>query len=422
MLVYCFSFSQNPIIKNKGVSDPHIRVFNDTLYLYSGHDASPHDKTWVMKDWRVFSSTNLTQWRLRETISPKDNFMNAASEDCWAGDAASRNGKYYFYFSDRKRGIGVMTSNTPYGPFKDPLQQPLVAPMHDPTIFIDDDAFKTPYLIYGDKANGNGFHIVRLKDTMVATAEPPKRIEIQGKAWQNAPHWMDKNYLFKKKGIYYLSWGRDYAISQSIYGPYTCVGAVGEGHHLNEFAHGSFFDWKGQFYHIWCFYVKKGFKYRTSIITYCHIDDKGHLVTDTKFLDAHYAYGVGRYNAAWDTIEAEWYYEVSEGIKKTGDGSKGFVLSNIKNGSWIRFANLTFDTTYKMCLSQVQYQGKNGHLELRIGSPNGRLIGETKLKTSHGFKSQQMHIEIARGTYDIYLVFKGALEHTFKLDAIRFKQ
>lgn len=33
-------FAQNPITKAKGVSDPHIRVFNDTVYLFSGHDAT----------------------------------------------------------------------------------------------------------------------------------------------------------------------------------------------------------------------------------------------------------------------------------------------------------------------------------------------------------------------------------------------
>lgn len=32
-------------------------------------------------------------------------------------------------------------------------------------------------------------------------------IQVVGEAWQNAPEWMDKNYLFKYNGAYYLSWG-----------------------------------------------------------------------------------------------------------------------------------------------------------------------------------------------------------------------
>ncbi len=69
-------FSKNPITNAKGVSDPHIRVFNDTKYLFSGHDASPTDKLWVMKDWRVFASTDLLDWNQVQTIAPADNYMD----------------------------------------------------------------------------------------------------------------------------------------------------------------------------------------------------------------------------------------------------------------------------------------------------------------------------------------------------------
>jgi len=137
VLFFCFvAESQNPIVKDIGMSDPHVRIFNDTIYLFCGHDSSPDDKTWVMKDWRVFSSTDLISWTLKQTISPKDNYMDDNTTDCWAADASTRNGKYYFYFSDRKRGIGVMQSNSPTGPFADALGKPLVSPMHDPTILV----------------------------------------------------------------------------------------------------------------------------------------------------------------------------------------------------------------------------------------------------------------------------------------------
>ena len=69
-------FSQNPIIGNIGISDPHVRVFNDTIFLFSGHDDTSDDKTWIMKDWRIFSTTDLVHWDLRETIHPKDNYMD----------------------------------------------------------------------------------------------------------------------------------------------------------------------------------------------------------------------------------------------------------------------------------------------------------------------------------------------------------
>src|SRR5210317_533852 len=104
---------QNPLIRDIGMSDPHVRVFNDTIFLFTGHDDHPDDKLWVMKEWRIFSSTDINNWELRNTISPADSYMGRGNTDCWAGDASSRNGKYYFYFSDRKRSVGVMTSDTP---------------------------------------------------------------------------------------------------------------------------------------------------------------------------------------------------------------------------------------------------------------------------------------------------------------------
>lgn len=414
--------AQNPIIKNMGVSDPHIRVFNDTLFLYSGHDANPKAKTWVMKDWRVFSSTDLINWKHRTTISPESNYMDNNSTDCWASDAAVKNGKYYFYFSDRKRGVGVMKAPQPTGPFADALGKPLVSPMHDPTVFIEKDSLKTAYLIYGDKAGG-GFHITQLNADMISVAETPKPITITGKAWKAAPQWMDKNYLFKHNDTYYLSWGRDYATSKHIYGPYRSVGAVGEGYGLSEFAHGSFFNWKGQFYHIWCYYITKGFKYRESIISYCHIDNTGQIVTDTKFLDAHFNVGVGQYNANWDTIEAEWYYEKQGNINKRGTAKTGFYLSNIAPQDWIKFAKVTIDAPYTSILAHLAYTGTKGTVEFRVGAINGKCLGKLKLGRSlvrEGFKTHSCNINTTKGVTDLYLVFKGTKDSTFKLDWIKF--
>ena len=425
VLLLCskFAFSQNPVIKDAGVSDPHVRVFNDTIYLYSGHDSYPNDKTWIMKDWRVFSTTDLIQWKKETTISPKDNYMGINTTDCWATDAAERNGQYYFYFSDGKRGIGVMTSKTPGGHFTDALWKPMVSPMHDPTILIDNDKTHTPYLIYGDKAGG-GFHIAELNNDLISLAESPKPISIVGKEWENAPSWMDKNYLFKYNDNYYLSWGRDYATSKNIYGPYTCVGAVGTGHHLNEFAHGSFFWWKGQFYHIWCYYLKSGFKFRETIISYCHLDNKGHIVTDTGFLDKHLSNGVGQYDAGWDKIEAEWFYEISGDIHKQGTASDGFVLSNIKDNDWVKFANVSFDRKYRKFVAKASLEGETGCIEIRIDSPDGKLLGIvdlTSLAGADNYQDVSCKLLGLVGKRDVFLKFRKLNNGTVSIDWFKFR-
>lgn len=412
-------YAQNPIAGAKGISDPHIRVFNDTVYLYSGHDSSPNDKTWVMKDWRVFSSTDLLDWKLEQTISPNDNYMDDGSEDCWATDASSRNGSYYFYFSDRKRGIGVMKSDKPSGPFHDALGKALVSPLHDPTIFLDDDTNKTPYIIYGDKSDS--YYVAKLNEDMISLSEKPKPITINGEEWKNAPQWMDKNYVFKYNNTYYLSWGRDYATSKNIYGPYKCVGSVGTGHHLNEFAHGSFFWWKGQFYHVWCYYIDDKFKFRETIMTYCHIDDNGEIVTDTAFLDNHFKNGVGQYDASWDKIEAEWYYEISHSIRKQGTKKEGFRLTNIKNGDWIRYANVNFDGKSNKLEAALLHSQGNGTIEIRIDSLSGPLIGKiSKNEKSNTQESLICKIKTIVGKRDLYLEFVGDANFKTEIDYFKF--
>lgn len=415
--------SQNSISKYLGVSDPHIRVFNDTVYLYSGHDAHPDDKLWVMKDWQIFSSTDLFNWDLKGIISPKDNYMGANSIDCWAGDAATRNGNYYFYFSDQKRGVGVMTSKSPTGPFKDALGKPLVAPLHDPTVFIDDDLAKTPYIVYGDKSDS--YYVARLNEDMISTHETPKPIKIIGKSWDNAPKWMDKNYLFKYKDTYYLSWGAEYATSKNIYGPYQSAGSFGNGHNLNELAHGSFFWWKNQFYHVWCYYIRPGFKYRALNLTYCHIDDAGEIVSDTNFLDLHANYGVGHFESSWPKIEAEWFSDLNGSVNKGGTRKDGFYLRNIKNNNWVKFARVDFDGQQNLFEAAISnFKGK-GTIEIRTQSPTGKMIGSLSLcEKTNNSNNQLLFTKIKKisGTNDLYLCFKGDKAFDLTLDYFIFKK
>ncbi len=397
----------NPLIPDIGMSDPHVRAFGDTAYLYCGHDDTPDDETWVMKEWRVFASTDLVHWDLAGTISPGDTYLGEGSSDCWAADAAERNGRYYFYFSDRDRSIGVMTGGSPVGPFRDALGKPLVSPKHDPTIFIDDDPGRTPYIIYGEKSHS--YHIARLGEDMISLAERPRPIVIHGEQWQNAGSWMDKNYLFKHDGVYYLSWGSDYATSHSVYGPYQCAGSVGEGYKLGPFAHGSFFWWKGQFYHAWCYYLRQGFKYRETIMTYCHFGDQGQVVTDTQFLDLHAGYGVGRYDAAWEKIQAAWFYEKSPGVRKQACPEGGFEVRSARSGDWLRFAHATLDAATDTFFARVSSAGQDAAIEVRLNNPAGPPLGTLAVPhTGPGnYETVSCAIDNVSGERDLFIVFTG---------------
>jgi hypothetical protein len=406
-------FADNPLVKDIGMSDPHVRVFNNKVYLYCGHDSSRTDKTWTMKNWRVFSSNDLVNWKFENYILPKDNYMGENTHDCWAGDAVSKDGKFYFYFSDRKRGIGVMKANKPTGIFKDPLGKALISPMHDPTCITDDDG--SSYIIYGDKEGD--YKIVRLNEDMISLAETPKTIIIKGKEWENAPKWMDKNYIFKYNGRFYLSWGRDYAVSNNIYGPYQCWGKVGEGFNLNEFAHGSFFWWKGQFYHIWCHYIKGAGTYRETQMTYCHFDEVGRIHTDTRFLEKHYSNGVGQYTSDWEKIEAEWYYEKSNSLVKEYANDNG-TITGITNGSWLRYQNFKFKANPQKVKLKFDELLKKTDIEIRVGSKEGKLIG--KYFSESVTNEIIINIDQVEVIADLYIVFKSIEHPNVKFDWFKF--
>lgn len=255
--------SGNPIIPGIGVCDPHIRIYNDRAYLYATHDKSPESKGFVMDDWWIWSSPDLVDWQHECTIRPEDTYYGQPDPSCWAVDAMEKNGKHYFYFSRGPKTIGVMEAESPVGPWRDPLGTPLLAEgsvptaIRDPGLFKDDDG--TCYIVFGTW----NFYIARLNDDMISLAETPRLITIKdpegpyGKGKTD-----DKPYLHKRGGIYYLSWGCYYGMSDSVYGAYACCGSIvqrdrivpallyhGE-RDIDYDRHGSFFEWRGQWYFI----------------------------------------------------------------------------------------------------------------------------------------------------------------------------
>jgi len=270
----------NPLIDTPGMSDPHALVENDICYLYTGHDVGFGIPDWVMPDWRIYRSSDLLSWERVGTISPEDNYMGKGNTSCWAGDIVKRNGKYFWYFSNRKESTGVMVASQPEGPFTDALGKPLVDSF-DPSIFVDED--DTPYIIYGEHT----YKIARLKDSMIELDEEPKDIVIDRTSFFPDT---DKNSLHKHNGIYYLSCSGYYATSDNIYGPYVTLGLVGKGFGLDTgYAHGDYLTWKGDWYHVWCRYRDRSKdRIRDSFIAPVHYDKNGLMHDDLSHIDTRY--------------------------------------------------------------------------------------------------------------------------------------
>lgn len=150
------------------------------------------------------------------------------------------------------------------------------------------------------------------------------------------------------------------------------------------------------------------------------MDDERKIVTDTNFLDQHFSYGVGRYNAEWPKIEAEWYYHISPGAEKQGTRDEGFVVAGIANKSWLKYAKVNFNETecsFSAKLSDIKGEGK---IEIRTGSVNGPVIGTVAIDKKS--KSANYKLQPITGEKDIYLVFSGNSNFNCNLDWISFSE
>ncbi|HKK80892.1 MAG TPA: family 43 glycosylhydrolase, partial [Prolixibacteraceae bacterium] len=144
-VIICQAFAVNPIIPNKGANDPHIRIIDGKAYLSASHDKSASNTQFIMEDWWLWSSDDLVNWELEYTLKPEETYIEEPFTGCWATDIVKRNGKFYWYFSERNHQAGVMVGDSPSGPWKDPLGEPLLpedlTPTHeyDMGIFQDTD-------------------------------------------------------------------------------------------------------------------------------------------------------------------------------------------------------------------------------------------------------------------------------------------
>ncbi|WP_298477089.1 family 43 glycosylhydrolase [uncultured Maribacter sp.] len=229
------------MVSEHGMADPHAWVENDTLWFISGHDKSWEPKgSFPMDRWDIWSSTDLKTFKFHRSIYPKDTYIGD-KPNCWAGDITKRNGKYYWFFSNRNINTGVVVADKINGEYKDLLGKPLLPKdiitehPYDPEIFEAEDG--QYHIIFGQ----GKYYMSTLAEDMKSLETPPKHVPI---FYEDGSHFSteDKPTLFERQGKYYLVFGSRYAMSDQLYGPYTFKGAFLDGGHT------SFFDWQGQKY------------------------------------------------------------------------------------------------------------------------------------------------------------------------------
>ena len=131
----------NPLSQTVYTADPAPMVYNDVLYLFTGHDADGASY-FEMPDYQLYSTTDMQNWENHGTILSAKDFSWAEEGSAWASQCIERNGKFYYYVTMTKNGrcIGVAVADKVEGPYKDAIGKPLAGPNWDyidPTVFID---------------------------------------------------------------------------------------------------------------------------------------------------------------------------------------------------------------------------------------------------------------------------------------------
>ena len=404
--------ADNPILPGLGVCDPQVRVFDGRVYLYATHDYSPNSKGFRMDDWWEWATDDLVNWKQVSTLKPEQTFIGKPFHDCWATDAATRGGKYYWYFSAGRNEVGVVEAPTPTGPWTDPLGKPLVAQgltptqQRDPGILMDDDSKN--YMVYGTYS----FYLVRLGDDMISLAEKPRLLTLDKLAGPYGEGKTDdKPFLHKYNGKYYLSWGCYYATADNPYGPYTYKGSIVvpektqpelRDSKLTYDRHGSFFEFKGQWYFICNDLSRPGASqfFRDSVISYVHYRANGDIAPLR--LDK---IGVGTYDAR-GPIEAEDYFDMT-GAANHETTNGGFEVRELTGGSALfypRINNIADGSVLKVRYSNGSE--RTGTLEVRQNNPKGKMLGSIALPSTGGWdKYNDLEIPLAQTSKQMSLCF-----------------
>lgn len=429
---------QNPIIQTKYTADPAPLVYNDTVFLYTSHDEDDAFG-FKMQDWLLYTSTDMVNWTEHGVIASLKDFRWVPYDNgAWAPQCVRRNNKFYLYCPmPNGIGIGVLVSDSPYGPFKDPIGKPLIkngVQDIDPTVLIDDDG--QAYLYWGNP----DLYYVKLNEDMVSYSggivkEPTKPANYQEGPW-----------VWKRNGHYYLSYastccpeGIGYAMSNSPTGPWEYKGNIMDGDKRSNGNHPGIIDYKGNSYVF-------GFNYailkqtmakhyeRRSICLETLIYNADGTIQKLPFWTNSGVKQLGSLNP-YKRVEAEtmaW----SEGVKtefateweRNVSWDKGkkiadrLFVTSIHHGDYIMVKGVDFSKG----ASSVDVNVSSlfgGKIEIRTDKKDGPLIGTVNINTSAEgdlWKTISTPVKNIKGINDIYFVFRGEKD-LFNFDWWMFK-
>lgn len=444
----------NPLMTQRFGADPYALVYEGRIYMYMTGDIFETDDAGNIKEnsysiidtINVISSDDMVNWTDHGSVLASSERGAAKwGRNSWAPAAAYKNidgkDKFFLYFANSGNGIAVLTSDSPTGPFVDPLQGPLISRktphcadvtwLFDPAVLMDDDG--NAYIYFGGGipdeehiANPQTARVAKLGADMISLDGEPITID-------NVAYLFEDSGINKINGEYYYSYCSNFQVpsekvselgfgcgeiilmkSDNPMGPFETVGSVlknpeyffglgGNNHHC-------IFTFEGKHYIAYHtrileqeMGVLKGYRstnidevvIKDGVIIPTEASRKG--VSQTKLLNPYMCQSASTMaNMAGVNTEA------------IADGQ--MVVTDMEDGSWIQVVGVDFGKegaeTFTVTVLNATQGGK---VSLYLDSlENGICIGQAEITAGKEEKTVKVTLDQkAVGVHDLYFGFEG---------------
>ena len=443
----------NPLISQYFGADPGVMEYNGRIYVYMTDDHLLYDSNGnVTKETystinclRCISSDDLVNWTDHGLINVAGNNGIAKwAGNSWAPTACHKkiNGKekFFLYFANNANGIGVLTSDSPTGPWSDPNGRAMIdrktngvtdVPwVFDPAVLVDDDG--KGYLYFGGgtdnlpKDHPKSARCVALSDDMTSIVGTPAVID--------APYLFEDSGIHKYNGKYYYSyctnWSTggnsyglttaaiDYMVSDNPLGPFTYKGEVfknignffgttGNNHHTII----KFKDQWYLFYHAQYLQDQMGLKdcgYRSSHVDQITMNADGTMqqVKGTKT-------GVAQLQALdpFTLVQAETLSHQG-GITISGSGN---TVVNADKGDWFRVSGVDCAGAKSITVRASSQSGSI--IKICAGSASGTEVSYVEIPAGGSMQEITVPVMNLNSKTDLYFIFNNTTAiDTWKLN------
>lgn len=428
-----------PIFSQRFTADPAAVVYNGRLYIYCSHDsdATPGQSTYNIPDITCISTDDLKNWTDHGEVFNAKRDSRWASVS-WAPSIVYRNNKFYLYYGNGGNGIGVAVSDSPTGPFKDPLPGPLVSwntpgvqPaqnmwLFDPGVFVDDDG--QAYMYFGGNGQNN-IRVIKLGNDMIST--------VGSAMTMSAPRFFEAAYMHKYNGKYYFSYASDFSQGASkieyMMSDKPTTGFQYKGvilpqppDNYSNNNHHAIVEYKGNWYVV--YHNRTVAKQRGLDPVY-----QRNVCIDQMFYNADGT--IKQVVPTVDGLKQLKYVDPytknlavtmhkESGIETEECSEGGRNVAFIENGDWIQVKGVDFGNVGPTSFeARVASATNGGNIEIRLDSPTGTLIGTCKVEGTGDWQkwvTKTCSVSKVTGVHDLFFRFTGGSGYLFNFSWWKF--